>query len=71
MRRLFVDLLGFAGVKITAASWASPMSRISRRIADDDLRASCEKRALKLARSLMVERASFSDIGSVKRRGAR
>jgi 5-methylthioribose kinase len=33
-------------------------------IADPDLRATCEKRALKLARFLMVERASFSDIGS-------
>ena len=40
-------------------------------IADPDLRATCEKRALKLARSLMVERASFSDIEIGERRGAR
>ena len=64
MRRLFVDSLGFAGAKMTRRILGLAHVEDIESIADSDLRATCEKRALKLARFLMVERASFSDIGS-------
>ena len=64
MRRLFVDSLGFAGAKMTRRILGLAHVEDMESIADPDLRATCEKRALKLARFLMVERASFSDIGS-------
>ena len=64
MRRLFVDSLGFAGAKMTRRILGLAHVEDMESIADPDLRATCEKRALNLARRLMVERASFSDIGS-------
>jgi 5-methylthioribose kinase len=64
MRRLFVDSLGFAGAKMTRRILGLAHVEDMESIVDADLRATCEKRALKLARSLMVERANFSDIGS-------
>jgi 5-methylthioribose kinase len=64
MRRLFVDSLGFAGAKMTRRILGLAHVEDMESIGDADLRATCEKRALKLARSLMVERASFDDIGS-------
>ena len=64
MHRLFVDALGFAGAKMTRRILGLAHVEDMESIADPDLRATCEKRALKLARSLMVERASFNDIGS-------
>jgi 5-methylthioribose kinase len=65
MRRLFVDALGFAGAKMTRRILGLAHVEDMESIADPDLRATCEKRALKLARSLMVERASVTDIEAV------
>jgi 5-methylthioribose kinase len=53
LRRLFADSLGFAHVEDLES------------IADADLRATCERRALKLARALMVDTARFGDIAAV------
>jgi len=65
LRRLFVDSLGFAGAKMTRRILGLAHVEDMEGIADPDLRATCEKRALKLARSLMVERSSFTDIEAV------
>ncbi len=65
MRRLFVDSLGFAGCKMTRRILGLAHVEDMESIADPDLRASCEKRALKLARVLMVEGSSFTDIEAV------
>jgi 5-methylthioribose kinase len=65
MRRLFVDSLGFGGCKMTRRILGLAHVEDMESIADPDLRASCEKRALKLARALMVEGSAFSDIKAV------
>jgi 5-methylthioribose kinase len=65
MRRLFVASLGFAGAKMTRRILGLAHVEDFESIADADLRASCERRALRLARSLMVEPARFTDIAAV------
>jgi 5-methylthioribose kinase len=65
MRALFVDALGFAGCKMTRRILGLAHVEDLESIVNPDLRAICEKRALKLARLLMVERASFDSINSV------
>jgi 5-methylthioribose kinase len=65
MRALFVDTLGFAGCKMTRRILGLAHVEDLESIANPDLRAICEKRALKLARLLMVEGASFDGINSV------
>ncbi|MGZ5907593.1 MAG: S-methyl-5-thioribose kinase [Reyranella sp.] len=62
MRRLFVDSLGFAGCKMTRRILGLAHVEDLESIADPDLRAECEKRALKLARAFMVEGQGFADI---------
>lgn len=65
MRRLYVDALGFAGCKMTRRILGLAHVEDLESITDPDLRAECEKRALKLARALMVETAGFTDIRAV------
>jgi 5-methylthioribose kinase len=62
MRRLFVDSLGFAGCKMTRRILGLAHVEDLESIAQSDLRAECEKRALKLARTFMVEGQGFADI---------
>jgi 5-methylthioribose kinase len=62
MRRLFADTLGFAGAKMTRRILGLAHVEDLESIADPDLRASCEKRALRLARALMVD--GFSTIAA-------
>jgi len=62
MRRLFVESLGFAGCKMTRRILGLAHVEDLESIADADLRAECEKRALKLARTFMVEGQGFADI---------
>jgi 5-methylthioribose kinase len=62
MRRLFADSLGFAGCKMTRRILGLAHVEDLEGIADADLRAECEKRALKLARAFMVEEQGFADI---------
>lgn len=65
MRRLFGDSLAFAGAKMTRRILGLAHVEDLESIADQDLRASCEKRALRLARKLMVETIGFTSIASV------
>jgi 5-methylthioribose kinase len=65
MRRLFVDALGFAGCKMTRRILGLAHVEDLESITNPDLRAECEKRALKLARTLMVDAAGFADIKAV------
>ncbi len=65
MHRLFIDSLGFAGAKMTRRILGLAHVEDMESIVDPDLRASCEKRALKLARMLMVEGNAFTDIKAV------
>jgi 5-methylthioribose kinase len=65
MRALFADTLGFAGCKMTRRILGLAHVEDLESIANPDLRAICEKRALKLARLLMVEGTSFDGINSV------
>ena len=62
MRRLFADSLGFAGCKMTRRILGLAHVEDLESIAQPDLRAECEKRALKLARAFMVEGQGFADI---------
>jgi 5-methylthioribose kinase len=62
MRRLFADSLGFAGCKMTRRILGLAHVEDLESIADPDLRAKCEKRALRLARAFMVEGQGFADI---------
>ena len=65
LRRLFGESLGYAGCKMTRRILGLAHVEDLESIAQPDLRAECEKRALKLARTLMVEGAGFTDIGAV------
>jgi 5-methylthioribose kinase len=65
MRRLFADSLGFAGCKMTRRILGLAHVEDLESITNPDLRAECEKRALKLARALMVEGQGFTDIKAV------
>ena len=71
MRRLFVDALGFAGCKMTRRILGLAHVEDLEGIANPDLRAECEKRALKLARTLMVEGAGLHRHQGGERRGTR
>lgn len=65
MRRLFVDSLGFGGCKMTRRILGLAHVEDMESIADPDRRATCETQALRLARTLMVEGADFTDIKAV------
>jgi 5-methylthioribose kinase len=65
MRRLFVDTLGFAGCKMTRRILGLAHVEDLESITDPDLRADCEKRALRLARSLMVDGQGYTDVKAV------
>jgi len=65
MRRLFVESLGFAGAKMTRRILGLAHVEDLESIVDPDRRAACEKRALKLARALMVEGEGFADLQAV------
>jgi 5-methylthioribose kinase len=65
MRRLLTDSLGFAGCKMTRRILGLAHVEDLESIADPEVRARCEKRSLRLARSLMVEAAAYPDIKAV------
>jgi 5-methylthioribose kinase len=65
LRQLFADALGFAGAKMTRRILGLAHVEDLESIADPELRASCERRALRLARALMVETARFASIAAV------
>ncbi len=65
MRELFVDSLGYAGAKMVRRILGLAHVEDLESIADPDLRADCERRALRLGRALIVDRARFDDIDAV------
>ncbi len=64
MRRLLVDALGFAGCKMTRRILGLAHVEDLESIADPDLRSTCEKRALRLARLLTIEANRFTDVAA-------
>src|SRR5262245_28801328 len=65
MRRLFADTLGFAAAKMIRRILGLAHVLDLESIKDPDRRAACERRALRLARALMVERTRFGSIQEV------
>ncbi|CAI9412807.1 Methylthioribose kinase [Pleomorphomonas sp. T1.2MG-36] len=65
MRALFEDTLGFAGCKMIRRILGLAHVADFESIADKDLRASGERRALRLGRELVVNRARFANIDAV------
>jgi 5-methylthioribose kinase len=65
MRRLFADTLGFAAAKMIRRILGLAHVLDLESIEDKDRRAACERRALRLARALMVETARFGSIADV------
>ncbi len=65
MARLYGDTLGFAAAKMIRRILGLAHNIDLEWIADPDQRALCERRSLRLARELMVEREGFGAIGSV------
>jgi 5-methylthioribose kinase len=66
MRRLFADTLGFAGAKMIRRILGLAHVEDLESIADPDLRARCEGRALDLARMLMLGRDTIGSAGAVR-----
>jgi 5-methylthioribose kinase len=65
IRNLFIDTLGFAAAKMIRRILGLAHNIDFEWIKDHTVRASCEARALKLARHMMVEAASFGSIAAV------
>src|SRR5215470_7108981 len=65
MRRLFGETLGFAAAKMIRRILGLAHVLDLESIKDPDRRAQCERRALRLARALMVERGRFGSIQEV------
>ncbi|MHC1943911.1 S-methyl-5-thioribose kinase [Bradyrhizobium sp. UFLA06-06] len=65
MARLFQDTVGFAAAKTVRRILGLAHNIDFEWIADEKQRAICEARALKLARNMMLEAASFTTIGAV------
>jgi 5-methylthioribose kinase len=65
LRALFEDALGFAGAKMIRRILGLAHVEDLESIADPERRASCEARALRLARELMLGARGFSGIGDV------
>jgi 5-methylthioribose kinase len=68
MRQLFVDSLGFAGASMIRRTLGLAHNIDMEWIKDPDLRASCERRNLRLARDLLVNADSYPDIAAVTAR---
>jgi 5-methylthioribose kinase len=66
MARLFQDAIGFTGAKMARRILGLAHVEDLESITDPDRRAMCEKRALKMARALMVGRASLSTINEIR-----
>ena len=66
MGRLFADSLGFAGAKMARRILGLAHVEDLESIADPENRASCERRALAMARTLMLDRHRIDAIASVR-----
>ncbi len=67
MARLFQDAAGFAGAKMARRILGLAHVEDMESIKDPDRRAACERRALHLARTLMVSRNRIASIGEIRR----
>ncbi|RQH16258.1 S-methyl-5-thioribose kinase [Bradyrhizobium sp. RP6] len=65
MRRLFADTVGFAAAKIIRRIFGLAHNIDFELIEDPQARATCEARAVRLARAMMVETAAFPTIADV------
>jgi 5-methylthioribose kinase len=65
LHRLFHDSVGFAGVKMIRRILGLAHVEDLEAIKDPDLRARCERKALRLGRLLVIESGSFSTIAEV------
>jgi len=65
MARLFGDTVGFSAAKIIRRILGLAHNADFELIEDPKQRAICEARSLRLARTMMVETASFRSIGDV------
>jgi 5-methylthioribose kinase len=59
---VYADLVGYAGVEIIRRTIGFAHNLDFERVADPQRRADCERRALRLARRLMLEPQAFADI---------
>ncbi|HHB81685.1 MAG TPA: S-methyl-5-thioribose kinase, partial [Aliiroseovarius sp.] len=62
---IFEDMLGFAGVEIIRRTLSLAHIAENDTIEDEDLRAACEGRGLRLGRALTVKRKDFAGMDSV------
>jgi 5-methylthioribose kinase len=65
LKEIWLDTLGFAGIEMHRRILGLAHAAELETIADEEQRAACERRALVMGRTLAVNRASLSDIGSV------
>ena len=65
MARLFADTVGFAAAKMIRRILGLAHVADLETIANLDLRATCERRALLLARDMLVNRSRYEMIGDV------
>jgi len=65
MRALFADTVGFAAAKMIRRILGLAHNIDLEWIEDPDRRAACERRALRLARHMMVERHAIASIGDI------
>jgi 5-methylthioribose kinase len=66
MTRLFADAIGFTGAKMARRILGLAHVEDLESIIDPDLRAQCEKRALRMARMLMTERQTLTSIREIR-----
>ena len=67
MTRIFHDAAGFAGAKMARRILGLAHVEDMESIKDPDRRAACERRALRLARELMVSRQRLGSIADIRR----
>lgn len=67
LRDVTVDAIGFTGAKMLRRILGIAHVEDMEAIADPDMRAMCERRALRLARILIADRAAFSGFGDAVR----
>ena len=65
LNHIFQDTLGFAGVEIIRRTLSLAHIAENDTIEDEDMRADCEGRGLRLARAMAVKRGEFSSMDSV------
>jgi 5-methylthioribose kinase len=68
MARIFTDSVGFAGAKMVRRILGLAHVEDLESIEDSKIRSACEIRALHLARSLMLDRASIGDVKGLRAR---